>query len=86
MKRGLIVYTAGEAPASWTVDNERIVKNAIPGVEAVEIITSQTGHFDVMDAWWFLKARGMAHVECKIAIFTEDGKLKDTGRTLRLCG
>ncbi len=86
MKRGIIIYTAGEAPAHWSVDDERLVKNSIPGVEAVEIITSRTGHFDVMDAWWSLRSKGMAYIECKMATFTEDGELKQTGRTLRLSG
>ena len=86
MKRGVIIYTAGEAPATWTDEKERSVKSSIQGVEAVEIITTQTGHYDVMDAWWSLKSKGMNYIECKLAIFTEDGELNDTGRILRLCG
>ena len=86
MKRGVIIYTAGEAPMSWTEDMERRVKSSVTGAEAVEIITTRTGHFDVLDAWWSLKSKGMAHIECKMSIFTEDGELKDTGRALRLCG
>jgi hypothetical protein len=86
LKSGVIIYAAGEAPASWTEDKERAVKQSITGVDAVEIITTRTGHFDVMDAWWSLKARGVALVECKMAEFTANGELKETGRTLRLCG
>jgi hypothetical protein len=86
MKSGVIIYAAGEAPASWTEDKERAVKHSMSGVEFIEIITSRTGHFDVMDAWGSLKVRGAVYVECKMAEFTPNGELKETGRTLRLCG
>jgi len=86
VKRGMIIYAAGEAPASWTENKERLVKRSVVEAEAVEIITSRTGHYDVMDAWWSLHAKGMAHIECKLAMFAEDGELNDTGRILRLCG
>jgi hypothetical protein len=86
VKRGVIIYTAGEAPASWTEEQEKLVKKSVVGAEAVEIITTKTGHFDILDAWWSLKTRGMAHIECKMAIFTKDGELKETGSALRLCG
>ena len=52
----------------------------------MEIITSGTGHYDVLDAWWALSAKGMAHIECRLAVFGEDEHLKETGRTIRLCG
>jgi hypothetical protein len=86
LKRGVIIYTAGEAPPTWTDEKERSVKSLIQGVEVVEIITTQTGHYDVMDAWWSLKSKGMDYIECKLAMFTENGELNDTGRILRLCG
>jgi hypothetical protein len=86
MKRGVIIYTAGEAPASWTEDKEKLVKSSVVEAEAVEIITTRTGHFDVLDAWWSLNSKGMDYIECKLAMFTEDGELNDTGRILRLCG
>jgi hypothetical protein len=86
LKNGVIIYAAGEAPASWTENKERVVKQSITGVDAVEIITTRTGHFDVMDAWWSLKVKGVALIECKMAEFTANGELKETGRTLRLCG
>jgi hypothetical protein len=86
MKRGVIIYTAGEAPASWTEDKEKLVKASVVGAEAVEIITTRTGHFDVLDAWWALNSKGMDYIECKLAMFTENGDLNDTGRILRLCG
>ena len=86
MKKGVIIYTAGEAPTSWTEEKEKFVKSSIVGAQAVEIITTRTGHFDVLDAWWSLNAKGMDHIECKLATFTEDGELDDMGRSLRLRG
>lgn len=86
MKRGLIIYAAGEAPTSWTEEKEKFVKGSIVGAQAVEIITTRTGHFDVLDAWWSLNSKGMDYIECKLAMFTEEGELNDMGRTLRLSG
>jgi hypothetical protein len=86
MKKGVIIYAAGDAPRSWTESHEQLVRSSVPGAEAVEIITSGTGHYDVLDAWWALSAKGMAHIECRLAVFGEDDQLKETGRTIRLCG
>jgi hypothetical protein len=86
MKKGLIIYAAGGAPASWTEDQEQLVKSSVVGAEAVEIITQHTGHYDVLDAWWSLMVKGMARIECRLALFTSDGQLAETGRSIRLCG
>jgi hypothetical protein len=86
VKRGVIIYAAGEAPASWTEEKEELLKKTLPGAQAVEVITTRTGHFDVLDAWWSLRSKGMAHIECKLAVFADDGQLRETGRALRLCG
>jgi len=86
LKRGVIIYAAGEAPSSWTEEKEKLVKGSILGAQAVEIITSRTGHFDVLDAWWSLNSKGMDYIECKLAMFTKDGELKETGKALRLAG
>lgn len=85
MKKGLIIYAAGGAPASWTEDQEQLVKSSVVGAEAVEIITQHTGHYDVLDAWWSLSAKGMAHMECRMAVFAAEEQLKETGRAIRLC-
>jgi hypothetical protein len=86
LKRGVIIYVAGEAPESWNDDHERGVKELLPRVDAIEIITNRTGHFDVMDAWWSLHSKGMTHIECWMAMFAEKVELRDTGRVLMLCG
>jgi hypothetical protein len=86
LKRGVIIYVAGEAPESWNDDHERGVKELLPRVDAIEIITNRTGHFDVMDAWWYLLSKGMTHIECWMAMFAEKVELRDTGRVLMLCG
>jgi hypothetical protein len=86
MKKGVIIYTAGDAPESWTDDKEQLVKSSVAEAEAVEIITNRSGHHDVMDAWWSLVVKGMVRIECRLAVFTEDEQLKETGRAIRLCG
>jgi hypothetical protein len=52
----------------------------------IEIITTKTGHFDVLDAWWHLLSKGMSLVTCKMAVFRECGEIEFTGKQLRLCG
>ena len=58
------------------------------GIKAdrLEIITRTSGQFDIHDAWWHLVAKGMKRVLCLIAEVDDDGKLRLTGRQLRLCG
>ncbi len=86
MKSGVIIYVAGNAPENWTEDDEAHIKSTEPEADLVEIITTKTGHFDVLDAWRDLLSRGMSLITCKMAIFNESGEIKMTGQELRLCG
>jgi hypothetical protein len=86
MKNGVIVYVAGQAPADWTEERDLSLREAAAGAEAVELITSRSGHFDVADAWHALTVRGMNHIVCKSAVFDEAGRLRFTGKEMRLCG
>lgn len=86
MKSGLIIYVVGNAPEGWTEDNEIKIKNAESKADLIEIITTTTGHFDVIDAWWELITRGMSTIICKLACFNDSGNLEMTDKTLRLCG
>jgi hypothetical protein len=86
MKSGLIIYVVGKEPPNWDADSGRkTIKQKIQA-DLVEIITTQTGHFDVIDAWCSLMIRGMKQITCMIAEFTPNGTLALTGRELRLCG
>ena len=86
MKSGLIVYVVGKEPSNWDADfGKKTIKQNIRA-DLVEIITTQTGHFDVLDAWRSLIIRGMKQVTCRIGEFTPNGALALTGRELRLCG
>ena len=86
MKSGLIIYVVGKEPSSWDADFEKqTIKQNIPA-DLIEIITTHTGHFDVLDAWCSLMIRGMKQITCMIGEFTPNGKLALTGRELRLCG
>jgi len=86
MKTGIIVYAAGKPPQDWNEECEQGVRDLLTGVDAVEIITSETGHFDVPDAWYTLVSKGISLVVCKLAVFNESGQMQLTGRELRLCG
>ena len=86
MKSGLIIYVAGNAPESWTEDNEVPIKNAESKADLIEIITTKTGHFEIIDAWRELITRGMSSVTCKLACFNDSGNVEMTSKTLRLCG
>jgi hypothetical protein len=86
MKSGVIVYVAGSAPEDWTEDDEAKIRSLVTDADLVEIITTRSGHFDVLDAWRDLLSRGMSLVTCKMAAFTETGEVEFTGKNLRLCG
>ena len=86
MKTGFIIYAAGSPPPGWNEEREKGIKKSLPGADAVEIITSETGHFDVLDAWYELVTKGISLIVCKLAVFSESGQMKLTGRDLRLCG
>ena len=86
MKSGVIIYVTGNAPQDWTENDEADVRNLEAQADLIEIITTQTGHFDVLDAWRDLLSKGMSLVICKMAVFSESGEIKFTGRELRLCG
>ncbi len=51
-----------------------------------EIITHDTGHADIHDAWWHLLAQGMQQVFCMLAEVDGNGDIQLTGRQMRLCG
>ena len=86
MKTGIIVYATGKPPQDWNEDHEQSVRELLPGADAVEIITSETGHFDILDAWCELVKMGISLIVCKLAIFNETGQMKLTDKELRLCG
>ena len=86
MKSGVVIYVAGSAPENWTEDDEAQIRTLEPEADLVEIITTKTGHFDVMDAWRDLISRGMSLITCKMAVFSESGEIEFTGKNLRLCG
>jgi hypothetical protein len=86
MKTGLIVYVVGTEPANWDAASEMKTIKQFSQADLVEIITTQSGHFDVLDAWWSLLARGMKHVICMIGEFTPNGYLTLQDRRLCLCG
>jgi hypothetical protein len=86
MKSGVIIYVAGSAPEDWSEDDEIHIRNSESKADLIEIITTKTGHFDVLDAWRNLLAKGMSLITCKMAIFSESGEIEFTGKTLRLCG
>jgi len=86
MKSGVIIYVTGNAPQDWTENDEADVRNLEAQADLIEIITTQTGHFDVLDAWRDLLSKGMSRVTFKMAVFGESGEIEFTGRELRLCG
>jgi hypothetical protein len=86
MKSGLIIYVVGKEPTNWDADSEMMTIKQNTNADLVEIITAQTGHFDVIDAWWSLMTKGMQHIACMIGEFSPAGNLTLTGRQLRLCG
>jgi len=86
LKTGIIIYVTGNAPSKWTEEDENTIRKSLHRAHAVEIITTETGCFDIHDAWMSLLTRGTNHIICKMAAFNESGEFKFTGSELRLCG
>ena len=84
MKTGVILYVVGGANPDDEMEDavERL------GIKAhrVETVFSGSTHFDIMDVWWSLTAKGMKLIICKIAEMVNGSELRLTGRELRLCG
>ena len=86
MKTGVILYIVGGEGPYDDMDMEDVVKRLDLKADRVEIVSANSSHFDVMDAWWLLMARGMKRVVCMLAEVVNRSELKLTGRELRLCG
>ncbi len=86
MKTGVIVYVVGGERLYDNLDMEVVVKRLDLKADKVEIVSANSNHFDVMDAWWLLMAKGMKRVVCMLAEVANSSELKLTGRELRLCG
>ena len=59
MKSGVIIYVAGNAPRGWSEGDETRIRSTESQADLIEIITTETGHFDVLDAWRDLLSKGM---------------------------
>ena len=86
MKTGIIVYVVGGETFYDNLDMEAAVRRLDLKADRVEIVSANSNHFDVMDAWWLLIAKGMKRVVCMLAEVVNSSELKLTGRELRLCG
>ena len=86
MKTGIILYIVGDEPVTQTTNTEHLLNQLAQDAERIEVISRNTGHFDVSDAWWFLTAKGMQRILCVLAEYTKTGDLRLTGRSLQLCG
>jgi len=86
MKTGVIVYVVGGEGIYDNLDMEVAVRRLDLKADRVEIVSANSSHFDVMDAWWLLMAKGMKRVVWMLAEVVNSSELKLTGRELRLCG
>lgn len=86
MKTGVIVYVVGEGGAYHNLDMEVAVRGLNIHADRLEVVSAGSSHFDVMDAWWLLMAKGMKSVVCMLAEVVNRSELRLTGRELRLCG
>ena len=83
MKTGAIVYvTGGDDQDNFDVDEA--VRELKIKADRVEVVLSISSHFDIMDAWWLLTAKGMKQIVCLLATIKDRSELVLTGRELRL--
>ena len=86
MKTGAIVYVLGKENHYGNIDLEEAVRSLKIKADRVEIVSSTSGHFDIMDAWWLLTTKGMKKIICMLAEVGDQSAIKLTGREMRLCG
>ena len=86
MKTGVILYIVGGEDPYDDLDIDQAVKGLNLKADRVEAVYSRSSHFDIMDAWWSLTAKGMNEIVCMIAEIANGSGLSLTGRELRLCG
>ena len=86
MKTGAIVYVIGGEDPYDDLDMELAVRELDIHADRVEVVSARSGHFDVMDAWWLLMAKGMKSVVCMLAEVVNRSEIRLTGRELRLFG
>ena len=84
MKTGAIIYVIGKENDK-DFDVTEAVKNLKIEADKVEIISLRLGHFDIMDAWWSLTAKGMKRIVCMIAEIINGSDIRLTGREIQLC-
>jgi len=85
MKTGAIVYVVGKENLSKDFDIALALKNLEIDADRVELVSSGSGHFDIMDAWWSPTAKGMKRIVCMIAEIVNGSDLRLTGREIQLC-
>ena len=86
MKTGAIVYVVGDGPERSSADVKTSVKKLGIKADSVEVVSKNSGHFDVHDAWRSLIVKGMQRVLVIMAEYDHTHKLIFTGRKMRLCG
>ena len=59
MKTGVILYIVGGEGPYDDLDMEEAVRKLDIKADGVETVFGRSPHFDVMDAWWRLTAKGM---------------------------
>ena len=85
MKTGAIVYVVGKENLTKNFDMAVALKNLEIDADRVELVSPGSGHFDIMDAWWSLTAKGMKRIVCLIAEIVNGSDLRLTGREIQLC-
>ena len=85
MKTGAIVYMLNK---NFNADREPYIIAAIKkshNAEIVEVVSHGQAHFDVMDAWWRLTAKGAQKFVCLFAIDRGGNFKPAVKRHLQLC-
>ena len=85
MKTGAIVYVVGKENFPKNFDMAVALKKIGIDADRVELVSPGSGHFDIMDAWWSLTAKGMKRIICMIAEIVNGSDLRLTGREIQLC-
>ena len=85
MKKGVIIYIAGDAGHP---DREppNIKETLNIDADSVEIVSGRSNGFDIHNAAWRMTAAGMETIVCLTAVYNASDDLRLTGRMMKLCG
>ena len=85
MKTGVVLYIIGSEKTNDDFDFENAIEKLEIKADMIEVVSQKIGHFDVMDAWWLMLAKGMKRIVLSISE-VNNSELNLLGKEIQLSG